>query len=135
MTKTEEFFSQAVAVLPSIFPVPSGDHVGDEYYDESDDNSYPDDDVNEDNDKDKDDNNGKQKGEDGNPPGITTPREDDDGYPDLPTPPPRGRFSLKAQIIIKDRMSCLFFKNNASIKEQIIMKYNLQAWEGTHNSR
>ena len=33
------------------------------------------------------------KGEDGNPPGITTPREDDDGYPDLPTRPPIGRYS------------------------------------------
>ena len=36
-----------------------------------------------------------QKGEDGNPPGITTPREDDDSYPDLPTRPPRGRYSLQ----------------------------------------
>ena len=47
-----------------------------------------------DNNNNKDNNKDKsQKGEDGNPPGITTPREDDDGYPDLPSPPPIGRYS------------------------------------------
>ena len=33
------------------------------------------------------------QGEEGNPPGISAPREDDDGHPDLPTQPSGGRFS------------------------------------------